>query len=118
MAAAMAMWPGMKEAMAKWQAEGSKLSGTPILTTMTVEGVQSAEQAAQASKEESPSGGGMSGMLGGLGRRLGKKKTDESADAGAKGRATIMTLNTEVLSVGTTVAPDDIAIPAGFKQKQ
>jgi hypothetical protein len=119
MAAAMAMWPGMKEALGKYQAEGAtKLTGTPILTTMTIDGVQSQEKAAQQAKEEDKPSGGM-GMLGGLGKRLGKKSNegDAAAPAATKGRSTIMTTNTEVLSVSASVAPDDVAIPAGFKQK-
>jgi hypothetical protein len=120
MAAAMAMWPGMKQALAKYQAEGAtKLTGTPILTTMTIDGVQSQEKAAQQAKEEDKPSGGMGSMIGGLGKRLGKKSNegDAAAPAATKGRSTIMTTNTEVLSVSASATPDDVAIPAGFKQK-
>jgi hypothetical protein len=34
-----------------------------------------------------------------------------------KPRATIFTANTETLEVATTVAPADVQIPAGFKEK-
>jgi hypothetical protein len=121
MAAAMAIWPGMKEALAKYQAEGStKLTGTPVQTTMKIEGVQSQEQAAQQAKDDEKPAGGMGGMLGGLGKRLGKKKSDEgdqAAPSATKGRSTILTMDNEVLSVSTSVSPDDVAIPAGFKQR-
>ena len=50
MAAAMAMYPMMKDAMAKMRAEGGKLDGTAIQTTVTMEAVKSAEQLAQESK--------------------------------------------------------------------
>jgi hypothetical protein len=116
MATAMAMWPGLKEAFSKYQSEGAgKVSGTPMLTTLTVEGVKSQEQAAQESKQEEERPSGIGGMLGGLGRRMSKKKPDENAGTG--NRATIMTLNNEVLSVSTDVTPADVAIPTGFKQK-
>jgi hypothetical protein len=44
-----------------------------------------------------------------LARRVMKKDT--------KPRATFMTVTSETLEVATTVAPADIEIPAGFKQK-
>lgn len=115
MATAMAMWPGLKQALAKYQAEGAKVSGTPLATTLTIDGVKSQEQAAQQAKEDDQSGGG--GLLGGLGRRIGKKKSDEGGDSGSKTRSTILTMDHEVLSVSTSVAPADVAIPAGFKEK-
>lgn len=120
MAAAMAMWPGMKDAMAKYQAEGGKLSGTPISSTMTFDGVQSEQQAEQQAKDDDRSGGsggGMGGLLGGLGKRLNKKKAEEPAQTPQKGHVTIMTMLSETLSVATSVAPADLAIPAGFRQK-
>jgi len=115
MAMVMATYPMMKDAMAKMRAEGAKLEGTAIQTTVTTEAVKSAEQLAQESKsaaDSKPSGGGLSGRLGGMiARKIGPK----SDDAG-KSRTTFMTMNTEVLKVATTVAAEDVAIPAGFKE--
>jgi hypothetical protein len=116
MAAAMAMFPGLREAITRFQSEKVNVDGTPVLTTVTFEGVKNQEQMAQASQEEEKPAGGVGGMLGGLGRRIAKKKP-EGGDAGAKNRSTIMTMNNEVLSVATSVAPTDLQIPAGFKQK-
>jgi len=116
MAAASAMYPMMKDAVAKMSAEGAKLDGTAILTTVTMDAVKSAEQIAQEAKEESkPSGGGgISGRLGGmLAKKIGPKK-----DEPGKTRSTFMTMNTEVLKVATDVAPADIAVPAGFKENK
>jgi len=57
-------------------------------------------------------GGGLGGRLGGMiARKIGPK-----ADDAAKPRATFMTMNTEVLKVAARVAPEDVAIPAGFKE--
>ncbi|MFB3855372.1 MAG: hypothetical protein ACE148_16350 [Vicinamibacterales bacterium] len=118
MAMAMALWPGMQDAMAKWQAEGSRMDGTPILTTLTVSGVKGAEQAAaEAKQEDQPKQGGIGGLMGGIGRRIAKKKPEDT-DASKAGRTTIMTTTNEVLSVQTTVAPDDVQIPAGFREKK
>jgi len=118
MAAALASYPMLKDAMAKMRTEGAKLEGTAILTTVTTEAVKSAEQVAQESKSAADSkpsgGGGLSGRLGGM---LAKKIGPKTDDA-AKPRATFMTMNTEVLKIATTVAPEDVAIPAGFKESK
>ena len=113
MAAALAMYPMLKEALGRMNAEGSKLEGTAIATTMTVEAVKSPEQMEQqAEQEESSGGGGLTGMFA---RKMMKKKKAE--DEGPKDRAKVMTTTHEVLSVSTDVAPSDVAIPADFKQK-
>jgi hypothetical protein len=118
MAAASAMYPMMKDAMAKMSTEGAKLDGTPILTTVTMDAVKSAEQIAQESKEESKpassSGGGISGRLGGmLAKKIGPKKEEPG-----KTRSTFMTSNTEVLKVATDVTAAEVALPAGFKENK
>ena len=116
MAAALATYPMLKDAMTKMRTEGAKLDGTAIQTIVTTEAVKSPEQVAQDTKaaaDSKPSGGGgISGRLGGmLARKIGPKPEDA-----AKPRATFMTMNTEVLKVATTVAAEDLAIPAGFKE--
>lgn len=124
MAAAMAMYPMMKPAMEKMAAEGKKLQGTPILTTTTFEGVMSAEQmkeqqSAGGKTSESSAPTSVGGVLGGLGRRMARKKEDDApAAAGPKDRATIFTATNEVLKVATTVSAEEVAIPAGFKEKK
>jgi hypothetical protein len=111
MAMMMAMYPMMKQAMERMQAEGSKVEGTAIHTTLTFEAVQSAEQMKAAQKEESSGGGrGIGGMLGGLARRA-RKQDDQP-----KQRTPFMTSTTEVLKVSTDVAASDVAVPAGFKE--
>jgi hypothetical protein len=105
LAAAMAMFPGLQEAMKRMQDEGSRLDGTPLESTMRVESVKSPDQMAQ--NQEESSGGGLGGMLA---RRL--KKTREQSP-----RSTILTINHQVLSVSTTVAAEDLQIPAGFKER-
>jgi hypothetical protein len=119
MAQALAMYPGLGDALQRMQVEKSTMDGTPILTTVTIESQQSPQQAAQAGEQEQPKpSGGIGGLLGGLGRPK-PKKTDESAGAGsaAKGRTTFMTTVNEVLSVATDVSEADVSVPAGFKQK-
>jgi hypothetical protein len=119
MAQAMAMYPMMADAMKKMSAESAKLDGTAVMTTTTFDAVASAQQAQQSAEKEQEAPRGMGGLLGGLGRRM-AKKGDEEKDkpAGAKGRATIMTMTNELLKVSSSVAASDVAVPAGFKMKQ
>jgi hypothetical protein len=123
MASAMALYPMMKPALEKMAAEGSKLQGTAILTTTTLDAVKSAEQIAaeQSSARDSSSSGGsaptsVGGLIGGFGRRIARKKDDDAAAAGPKDRATALTTTSEVLKVTTTVTDAELAIPAGFKE--
>jgi len=106
MAAVIAMYPMVKSAMERAQAEGAKAEGTPLATTTVFEAVKSKEQLAQQS-EQSGGGGGIGGMLA---RRM-MKKDD-------KPRAVLFTANTETLEVTQSVAPTDLEIPAGFKEKK
>jgi hypothetical protein len=115
MAMMMAMYPMMRQAIEKMQAEGGKVEGTAIQTTLTFEAVPSAEQMKTAEKEKeeasTPARGGIGGMLGGLARRA--RKQDDPQPAA---RAPFMTSTTEVLKVSSEVADTDVAIPAGFKE--
>jgi hypothetical protein len=124
MAAAMAMYPMMKQAMGKMTSEGGKIDGTAIQTTTTMDAVKSEEQLAEeakanASNNESskPSAsGGVSGMLGGFAKKMATKKM--TPDDAPKARTTIMTATTEVLKVVPEVAASDVAVPAGFKENK
>jgi hypothetical protein len=125
MASAMAMYPMMKDAIARARTEAVKMDGTPILTTTTIEAVQSAEQIAQSQQQQQQGSTSSStptnptaavgSLLGGLMKR-GQKPSN--AAPVAPGHATIMTTTTEVLKVGTTVVDADLSIPAGFKENK
>jgi hypothetical protein len=120
MAAAMALYPMMKDAIARMNTENVKLDGTAIQTTTTLDAVKSVEQMAQERKQSEeearpkPSGG-LSGMIGGIAARAAKKKAEGGGDA--KNRATFMTITGEVLKVTTDVGAVDVAVPTGFQQK-
>ncbi|HJZ77790.1 MAG TPA: hypothetical protein VKE51_38945 [Vicinamibacterales bacterium] len=129
MAAAMAMYPMMKDALGKMSTEGAKLQGSAIQTTMTMDAVKSAEQMQQEAQASSSSASSssdgsakpttsVSGALGGLLARRMKKNGDENKDGGSadKSRATFMTTTHEVLKVATDVSAADVAVPAGFKE--
>ena len=118
MAAAAALYPMMAPAIAKMRTEGVKMDGTPVMTVLTFDAVQSAEQAAAEQKESKPSAsGGLGGIAGGLMRRATQKKSAES-DQNQKGRATVMSSTTEILKVVTDVSASDVAVPAGFKENK
>lgn len=121
MAAALAMYPMLKDAMARMQKEQVNLDGTAVLTVMKVEGAQNPEQAAAAEKEEPAPSVGAGGLGGMLARRMMRKKDDEKKDAAAApsapGRTTVFTTQHEVLKVTPSATDADVAIPAGFKEK-
>jgi hypothetical protein len=119
MAAAMAMYPMMKQALGKMSTEGGKLDGTPIQTTITMDAVKSEQQIAEEAKAssndtKSAASGGVGGLLGGFAKKVAAKKM--GGDDANKPRATFMTMTTEVLKVVTDVSPADVAVPAGFKE--
>jgi hypothetical protein len=118
MAAAAALYPMMAPAIAKMRTEGVKMDGTPVMTVLTFDAVQSAEQAAAEQKESKPSAsGGLGGIAGGLMRRATQKKSAES-DQNQKGRTRVMSSTTEILKVVTDVSAADVAVPAGFKENK
>jgi hypothetical protein len=121
MASALAMYPMMKQAIARMNTEGAKVEGTAILTTTTMDAVKSAEQIAEEAKAKQDdskpaASGGLGGMFGGLAKKMAQKKMAGGEDE-AKPRATFMTTTHEVLKVTTDVSAADVAIPAGFKEK-
>jgi len=117
MAAAMALYPGMKDAIARMNTENVKLDGAAILTTTTIDAVKSAEEMAQAQKQgddEAKPGasGGVGGLMGGFAKKMIKKKPEGDAT----NRTTFMTTTSEVIRVTADVGATDVAIPAGFKE--
>lgn len=130
MAAAAAMYPMLTQAIGKFNVENVNMDGTAIQTVMTTESVASAEQLKQQQQEQQQNTAksdnsttnvptSIGGLLGGLGRRAVRNKTQEKQEEqnSAPGRATIMTMNHEVIKVATDVSAADVAIPPGFKQK-
>jgi hypothetical protein len=124
MAQAFAMYPGLKEGMAKLEKEKVNMDGTSIETTTTFQMVQTKEQAAQK-KQEEPQGASPTAGIGGMLGRFGKKKEEPKAAEGqpkaspdSDTRVTIMTGLHSLLSVSTAVAADETAVPATFRLKK
>ena len=118
MTQAMAMYPQMKDAMAKMAEEGKKLNGTPLLTEAIF--IVAAPPGSQSEQKAEPAPG-LGGLLGGLGR-FRKKGNDApapapAAAAQAPGRATVLTTTTETLQITPSATDSDVALPAGLKLK-
>ena len=124
MATVMAMYPMMKDAVSKMNAEGGKIDGTPVMTVTTMDAVKSEEQLAAEAKQTAPepsnqkAPASVGGLLGGFAKRAAAKKAAGNDDNKDKARATFMTTTTEVVKVVTNVSADDVAVPAGFKESK
>jgi len=106
LASLSAMFPGLQEMMKTMGEQMRKLDGTPLMTVQKTETVKSAAAMAQA---PAASGGGLSGAL--ARRMMGNKGKPEQ-------RSVLYTSTTETLSIDTTAADADVAIPVGFKEKK
>lgn len=106
MAALMAMYPMVGQAMERLKREGTKLEGTMLAHTMTFETVRSKAQAAE--QQQGQGGSGLGGMLA---RRIKK-------DDGDKPRSTIFTIDHEYQEIAASVDAASLAIPEGFKQRK
>ena len=121
MAAAVALYPMMKQALARMGPEFEKVEGTPILVTTTMDAVKSEAQVAEEAKRpendsKSSDSGGLGGLVGGFAKRAAAKKM--GGNEPAKPRTTFMTTTNEVLKVVTDVSAADVALPAGFKENK
>lgn len=100
-----AMYPSLQKMTAQMAEKMKALDGTPLLTVQKTETVKSA--AAMAQQPAAPSGG----LGGALARRMmGNKKPEQ--------RSLLYTSTIETLSIDTTAADADVAIPVGFKEKK
>jgi hypothetical protein len=120
MAAAMAMFPGLKEAFARLSRED--FDGTAIQTTTTIDAVKSPEQMKQQTaapgETEKPNPLSVGGAIGGFMRRRQQQQQEQQAAAGGNpARSTFMTINNEVLKIAPNVTAADVAMPAGFKER-
>jgi hypothetical protein len=125
MATVMAMFPGVKDAFARFSRED--LGGTAIQSMTTMESVKSAEQMKQqaasgssASSDEKANPASVGGAIGGFMRRRQQQQQEKEAAANPNAnpaRSTFMTMNNEVLKIATNVTAADVALPIGFKER-
>src|SRR5262249_26098947 len=121
----VAMYPMFAKMATEMQAQKGKLQGTALLTTMTFQAMKSAEAMSQASSQSSSSSSGSSGSSssgGGLGGLIARRMGQRSAGSGNSNpndpKTTLMSSTTERLSIEASASADDVAIPAGFKEKK
>jgi hypothetical protein len=120
-ATVIAMFPSFQKMAQQMQGESGKLQGTALYTTITFEGMKSAEemksagasQSSTTSTDSSSGGGGLAGKLGGL---MSRGKGASSSQPQQK--STIFTSVVERLSIEPSATADDVAVPAGFKEKK
>jgi len=118
---ALAMYPQMKDAMARMAEEGQKLSGTPLFTETIFQMAAPPGQASgdQSQAQSKPPPTTVGGLVGGLMRKRGGSGNAQAGAApGTPGRATIMTTTGETLQIAPGVTDADVALPAGLKLKQ
>ena len=123
MATVVAMFPGVKDAFARLSKED--LGGTSIQSTTTMDAVKSAEQMKQqasggsSASDDKPNPLSVGGAIGGFMRRRqqNKEKEAEAAPNANPARSTFMTINNEVLKIAQNVTAADVAMPAGFKER-
>jgi hypothetical protein len=107
MATALAMFPAIGTLSERMSQESRKLQGTPVMSTTVFEAVKSDEQMKAAQQQNT--GGGISGAL--ARRMMGNRGQPTQ-------RSRVLTAGSELLSLDTTAADADVAIPAGFKEKK
>jgi len=103
-----ALLPGIGTVMTRVSEESAKLDGTPLATTLLIESVKSAAEMKAAAAPQS-GGGGLGGVLAG---RIMRGRGQ------AQPRSTVMTSTTETISIASTVADADVALPAGFQLRK
>jgi hypothetical protein len=107
----LASYPSFKEMSDKMAVEAKKLEGTPLALTMTLEAVKSKEAMAAASAPA-----GASASQGGIAGRLAARMMPKPKPGEQKTKA--FSSSNETMSISTTVADSDTALPAGFKEKK
>jgi hypothetical protein len=121
MAMAMTMYPQMKPALDRMQAEASKLPpGTAILSEMRMEAVPpgTANQSAEAlPAPEEPKKKGFGGMLGGLKKMAEQAEKNQNSQQKPQ-RSIFLTTSVEMLKLTTDVDAASVAMPAGFTEKK
>jgi hypothetical protein len=87
-----------------------------------VDSVKSAEQMKEAAASPSQSDeranpASIGGAIGGFMRRRQQQKEQEAPANANPARSTFMTINNEVLKIASNVTAAEVAMPAGFKER-
>lgn len=112
-AMAMAATPAFAKAMKTFSEKSGRLEGTAIRTNMKFDTVAGTDPSTQQKTESEPSSP-MGGLLSKMRERREQKKAEES---GQPNRATMFDSTTELLRATNTANAEEVAIPAGFRQR-
>ncbi len=112
MASTIAMYPSLQPMTSKMQAESGKLQGTALVSSTVFDSVKSAEDMKASQQQQPPptTGGGIGGAL--------TKKFMSGGNKPAQPRSTVFTAAHEYLTVSPSATAEDVAMPAGFKEKK
>lgn len=118
-AMAMAATPAFGKAMKAFSDKRGSFEGTAIRTNMkfdVVAGTDPSTQQASQQQEQphSVSGAVMGGLFNKMKERREQKKADEGGDPN---RSTLLDSSMELTKASTTATAEDVAIPAGFRQR-
>ena len=96
--------------------EPLRIAGAVEALVMVADRGNGVAEEAKAGDSDSKSGasGGVGGLLGGFAKKMAAKKM--GGDDANTQRATVMTMNNQVLKVVTDVTADDVAVKAGLNR--
>jgi len=108
----MAMYPSLQPMTAKLHAESAKLQGTVLMSTTTFDSIKSAEEMKDAQQPQQSSDTSTSSIGSSIAKRM------MGSHAQPQQRSNVFTSTHEVLSVAPSASADDVAMPAGYKEKK
>jgi hypothetical protein len=121
LAMAMAATPAFGKAMKVMAEKGKSLDGTAIRTNMKFETVAGTDPATrqQTADSESSRPTSISGaVVGGLFNKMKERREQKKAEAGGDpNRSELFNSTTELTRAASTASADEVAIPAGFRQR-
>lgn len=126
MTGAMIGSPAVRQALEEFRKKRESFEGVSYRTEVSLDTVGgTAPPPGGEPGAEGEEGKSLGGMLRGLGKTFSRKRRSREGEGagpgpgpGAGGRAKVFGSTTRVVSVSDTVADDEVALPAGFKQKK
>jgi hypothetical protein len=120
-AMAMAATPAFGKAMKVMSEKGRGLDGTAIRSNMKFETVAGTDPATQESAQSSESSRPTSisgAVVGGLFNKMKQRREEKKAEeGGSPNRSELFNSTTELTRASSAASADDVAIPAGFRQR-
>lgn len=121
MMGAVASQPALEQALEEFRKKREAFDGASYRTELSLETVGgTAPPAGAGPAAEGEEGKSFGGMLRGLGKAFSRERDQGEGEVGpgAGGRARVFGSTTRVVSVSAKVSAEEVAIPAGFKEKR